>query len=58
MSAYLSGWVGGFTAYLGVATAYLVALTVMIIGLVSVQTKLKLGLPNGTELGKIAGSWY
>ena len=33
-------------------------ITVMIIGLVSVQTKLKLGLPNGTELGKIAGSWY
>ena len=53
---YLSGWVGGATAYLGGATAYLVGGLVgvtVIIGLVSVQVKLKLDLPTGTELGNI-----
>ena len=54
-TAYLGGatayLVGGATAYLGGATAYLVGGLTVIIGLVSVQVTLKLELPTGTELG-------
>ena len=44
-----SGWVGGATAYLGGAPAYLVGGWVG----VTVQVKLKIDLPTGTELGKM-----